>query len=142
MTPRQIQQQIADALNADATLLQGGCRAFAEDALNVEQEAARQLHEAGGVALVVLTPAGERQGGPCGKGIKVETEITVSAAEITALNRLRPDAMTALDAAIRAALLLDGRGLEFQRYAQSTEPEYGIVKTDAVFSAQVELTQK
>lgn len=112
MTVLEFQRAIADALNADATLLQGGCRAFAEDALDVDQEAARHLHEAGGVVLLVVTPRMKRGGTPQRGGLHCVCEgFTVEAVEIPAVNRLRPDAITALDAAMRASLVLEERGI-------------------------------
>lgn len=112
MTVLEFQRAIAAALNADATLLQGGCRAFAEDALDVEQEAARHLQEAGGVAIVVMTPRMKRGGTPQSGGLHCVCEgLTVEACEIPAVNRLRPGAMTALDAAMRASLVLEARGI-------------------------------
>ena len=55
MTIREIQKQIADALNGVEALVQGGCRAFAEDAQDVLFEV-RQTLEAGNVCAVVATP--------------------------------------------------------------------------------------
>lgn len=62
MTLKEIQVKIASALNADETLRQGGCMAFAEDMHDVLADVAAHLQQAGGVALVVLTPSAERNG--------------------------------------------------------------------------------
>ena len=62
MTLKQLQEQIAGLLNADELLRQGGCRAFAEDTHDVLADVGTHLQQAGGVALVVLTPSAERNG--------------------------------------------------------------------------------
>ncbi len=62
MTLKEIQVKIAALPNADETLLQGGCRAFAEDTHDVLADVGPHLQQAGGVALVVLTPSAERNG--------------------------------------------------------------------------------
>ena len=88
MTLRQLQLQIAATLNDDEALRQGGCRAFAEDSHDVVQEVATHLQEAGGVALVVLTPSAERNGSsPRGLPARLDG-VAVSAVEVPALNRL------------------------------------------------------
>ena len=115
MTVLEFQHAIVDALNADATLLKGGCKAFAEDALDVDNETQRHLHEVGGVTLVVITPRLKRGGTPQRGGLHCICEgLTVEAVEIPALNRLRPDAITALDAAMRASLVLEERGIPWK----------------------------
>ena len=119
MTVTEFQSKIADALNADEVLSRGGCRAFAENALDFEQEAQKQLHERGGVALVVLTPRMKRGGTPPRGGLHCICEgLTVEAGEIPALNRARPGAITALAAAMRASLVLEGRGIPWSATVQ------------------------
>jgi len=62
MKIRELQQRIADALNGVETLVQGGCKALAEDALDIMHTVDAQLAQAGGVALVVTTPNVRRDG--------------------------------------------------------------------------------
>ena len=139
MTLKQLQLEIAKALNADATLLNGGCKAFAEDTHDVVQEVAAQLQQDGGVALVVLTPSAEREGySPEGLPARIDG-LAVAAVEIPALNRLDPSRMTALQAAQRAAHLLDGRTLEWRSLRQEPGND-GTVTVRAEFGISTILT--
>ena len=139
MTLKQLQLEIAKALNADEALMQGGCKAFAEDTHDVVQEVAAQLQQAGGVALVVLTPSAERNGhSPKGLPARIDG-LAVAAVEIPALNRLDPSRMTALQAAQRAAHLLDGRTLEWRSLRQEPGND-GTVTVRAEFGISTILT--
>ena len=141
MTLKELQLEIAERLNADETLLRGGCRAFAEDAHDVVQEVATHLQQAGGVALVVLTPSAERNGFSK-KGLPARLDgVAVSAVEFPALNRLDPSRMTALQAAQRAAHLLDGRTLEWRSLRQDAGGA-GTLTARAEFGISVILTPK
>lgn len=141
MTLKELQLKIAERLNADEALLRGGCRAFAEDTHDVVQEVATHLHEAGGVALVVLTTSAERNGcSPKGLPARIDG-LAVAAVEVPALNRLDPSRMTALQAAQRAAHLLDGRTLEWRSIRQDAAPD-GTVTARAEFGISVILTPK
>ena len=51
MTIFEFQKVIEQALNGVEALVQGGCRAIAEDAMNVISEVETQLQTAGGVAI-------------------------------------------------------------------------------------------
>ena len=141
MTLKELQLKIAESLNADETLLRGGCRAFAEDTHNVVQEVATHLQQAGGVALVVLTPSAERNGFSK-KGLPARLDgVAVSAVEVPALNRLDPSRMTALQAAQRVAHLLDGRTLEWRSLRQDAGDD-GTLTVRAEFGISVILTPK
>lgn len=140
MNLKELQLEIAERLNADETLAQGGCRAFAEDSHDVVREVETKLHESGGVALVVLTPQGERAGGRPGSEIHIDLpRLTVAAVEIPALNRLDPAHLTALQAAQRTAFVLDAPGIEFLSFSQRAAD--GTLTVDAVFQTQIELTE-
>lgn len=139
MTLKELQLKIAEALNADETLMQGGCRAFAEDSHDVVQEVATHLHEVGGVALVVLTPSADRNGcSPKGLPASIES-LAVAAIEIPAVNRLDPSRMTALQAAQRVAHLLDGRELAWRSLRQDPSPD-GSLTVRAEFQTSIMLT--
>ena len=139
MTLGELQLQIAAILNADETLRQGGCRAFAEDSHDVVLAVEKHLQQDGGVALVVLTPSAERNGcSPRGLPARLDG-VAVSAVEIPALNRLDPTRMTALQAAQRAARLLDGRTLEWRSLRQDAGDD-GTVTARAEFGISVILT--
>lgn len=139
MTLKELQLKIAERLNADEALLRGGCRAFAEDTHDVVQEVATHLHEAGGVALVVLTPSAERNG--CSpKGLPAALEsLAVAAVEFPAVNRLDASRLTALQAAQRVAHLLDGRELAWRSLRQEASPD-GSVTVRAEFQTTIMLT--
>ncbi len=141
MTLLQLQQQIADVLNDDETLAQGGCRAFAEDSRTVEQDVAERLQQVGGVAAVVSTTAG-RPAGRLGGGIQIDVDIAVSAAEIPAISRMDPSRMTALQAMQRAILLLDGPELEFTGFRQDFNEQAGLATATCDFTTQVALTEE
>ncbi len=140
MTLKEVQLKIAERLNADETLLHGGCKAFAEDSHDVVQEVATHLHEAGGVALVVLTPSADREGfHPSGLPSRLDG-LAVAAVEFPAVNRLDASRMTALQAAQRVAHLLDGRDLEWRSMRQEASPD-GSLTVRTEFGATVILTQ-
>ena len=62
MTILEFQKEIAAALNDVESLVQGGCKAFAEDTATVLNDINTQLASTGGVAIAVTTPA-LRKGG-------------------------------------------------------------------------------
>lgn len=105
MTIREIQQQIATALNGVEALVQGGCKAFAEDSNTVLFDVQTAL-QAGNVCIVVVTPDAERNGGSP-DGIPVGLKVAVQCSEIPDLNRAEEGHLTALDAAEIVAHELD-----------------------------------
>lgn len=119
MTLREIQLKIRDRLNADEALLQGRCKAFAEDALSAQLTPEPALHAgAGGVALVVRTPGASVAGAlPASRGIPLAATLAVDCLEIPAVNRAQEPFVSAMGAAERAAhLLADGRTVTFDRF--------------------------
>ncbi len=140
MTVTEFQREIAARLNADETLLQGGCHAFAEDAQDLYFEIARQLDEQCGVAIVVATPEGERLGDDENGAVLFELPaVEVVCTEKPGVNRTRPENLTALRAALRAALLLDSDELQFQRYRQEADAQTGTLSAIATFASSVPL---
>jgi hypothetical protein len=97
-----IQEEIVALLNADAQLMQGSCKAIAENRGDVFSEVSRVTRELNGVAVVVTTPAFAPDGEGSG-----EATLVVRAVETPAIrNRRGSDAMTALDAALRVRKIL------------------------------------
>ncbi len=140
MTVTEFQHDIAARLNANETLLQGGCRAFAEDAQDLYFEIARQLDEQCGVAIVVATPEGERLGDDEDGAVLFELPaVEIVCTEKPGVNRTRPENLTALRAALRAALLLDSDELQFQRYRQEADAKAGTLSAIATFASSVPL---
>ncbi|MBR1836279.1 MAG: hypothetical protein IJ783_03240 [Kiritimatiellae bacterium] len=117
MTLRELQLLIRDKLNADKALMQGACKAFAEDALDARLAPEPALHAgAGGVALVVRTP-GARLSGGGGGGLPLAATLAVDAIEVPAANRATAPFVSAMGAAERVAHLLhDGRTVTFDRF--------------------------
>ena len=135
MTLRQLQIIIRDELNACDALVQGRCRAFAEDALSAQLTPEPALHAgSGGVALVVRTP-GAQLSGAAASGLPVSSTLAVDdvepgatysvtlavdCLEIPAVNRAQEPFVSAMGAAERVAHLLhDGRTVTFDRFESS-----------------------
>ena len=55
MKIKELQQKVAGALNGVEELIQGGCKAFAEDSPEVYKESDQHISK-GKVAVVVVTP--------------------------------------------------------------------------------------
>ncbi len=117
MTLREIQLLIRDKLNACDALVQGRCRAFAEDALSAQLTPEPALHAgSGGVALVVRTP-GAQLSGAAASGLPVSSTLAVDCIEVPAANRAQEPFVSAMGAAERVAHLLhDGRTVTFDRF--------------------------
>jgi len=120
MTLRKLQIIIRDKLNACDALVQGRCRAFAEDALSAQLTPEPALHAgSGGVALVVRTP-GAQLSGAAASGLPVSSTLAVDCIEIPAVNRAQEPFVSAMGAAERVAHLLhDGRTVTFDRFESS-----------------------
>lgn len=117
MTLREIQLLIRDKLNACDALVQGRCRAFAEDALSARLTPEPALHAGGGgLALVVRTP-GAQLSGAAASGLPVSATLAVDCIEVPAANRAQEPFVSAMGAAERVAHLLhDGRAVTFDRF--------------------------
>lgn len=120
MTLREIQLLIRDKLNACDALVQGRCRAFAEDALSAQLTPEPALHAGGGgLALVVRTP-GAQLSGAAASGLPVSSTLAVDCIEVPAANRAQEPFVSAMGAAERVAHLLhDGRTVTFDRFESS-----------------------
>lgn len=102
MTIKDFQQNLADRLNQDQVIADGGCLAIAEDQLDAEQQAQRQLFVDGGVLIAIVTPELRS----LGTSTACETTVEVQCCEIPFINRETSTHITALDAACRAAYVL------------------------------------
>lgn len=144
MTLRELQLLICDKLNADEALLQGRCKAFAEDALSAQLTPEPALHAgAGGVALVVRTP-GARLSGAAASGLPVAATLAVDCIEVPAANRAQEPYLSAMGAAERVAhLLADGRSVTFDRFESSVidDKETRFYVFTAYFQANFTLTK-
>lgn len=140
MRIRELQQRIADALNGLENLVQGGCKALAEDTLNIMTEVELQLAKAGGIAIVVTTPEFTRNG-CAASGIQVETTLDVNCIEVVATNREEGSTnMTALDAAETVALSLGDGNIQFESISQTGDERSGIVTAKVRFKVCINLS--
>ena len=138
MKIREFQKKIAEALNGVEELVQGGCKALAEDSLSVLNEVREQLQTAGGVAIVVTTPKLTRNG--CAAGfIPAETRLAIRCIETPALNRENPGHLTALDAAEIVAQALDGEQFNFAEISQTSDQRTGTLTAEVTFNTTINL---
>ena len=140
MTIREIQKKVADALNGVEGLVQGGCKAIAEDSNDVFFEV-RQALETGNVCIVVTTPKVTRSASGTEDGIPVEMQIAVQCAERPDLNRANADHLTALDAAEIVAHALDGEQFELASIEQWADDRTRTVTATATFGVNPILTE-
>ena len=114
---------------------------MAEDSLSINADLSKQLQTLKGVALVVMTPGCKIIGGGTPGYIAVEIpELTVSCVEQPTLNRAKPDAVTALEAAQIVAAILGGHSCQFQSLRQSSDETTGSLAASAVFSTTLMLS--
>ena len=138
MKIREFQKKLADALNGVEELVQGGCKALAEDTLSVMSDVNEQLQTAGGVAIVVTTPKLTRNG--CAAGtIPADTRLAIRCIEKPAQNREDPGHLTALDAAEIVAQCLDGEQFNFAEIAQTSDQRTGTLTAEVTFNTEIHL---
>ena len=113
--------------------------AVAENQLDVETAIDTALAASGIVATVVTADA-EGIGTYQGAVIAEIPEMTVSVSESVAINRERPNACTALDAAVRMAQLLHSDEQTFRAIRMAVEPERGLVIANVTFATSLALT--
>ena len=139
MKIHEIQEKITEALNGDETLIQGRCKAFAEDSLTVLNDVTQQLQLNKGVAVVVLTPKATGAGRTADGGIKLDCRVSIKCMEIRALNEKAQSRMTALQAAETIALGLDGEALSFVDIVESLDHQRGILANTVNFDCTITL---
>ena len=138
MKIREFQQKIAEALNGVEELVQGGCKALAEDTLSIVNDVTIQLQTASGVAIVVTTPKLTRNG--CSAGaIPADTRLAIRCIEKPALNRKKTGHLTALDAAEIVAQCLDGEQFNFAEIAQTSDQRTGTLTAEVTFNTEIHL---
>ena len=137
MTIKELQDSVANALNDIEELVQGGCKAFAEDSRTVYNEA-DQWVAGGKTALVVVTPDMQRNGDSA-DGIPAETQLLVQCSEKPALSRSQADVLRALDAAEIAMYALDGRQFCWLSTRQTFDMKSGVLTATATFLTSVKL---
>ncbi len=134
MKIKELQQKIADALNGVEELVQGGCKAFAEDSMTVQNDIHQQLTSKGGVAICIVTPTVSKSGERA-DGIAAEYALAVQCSEKPDLNRKKGSThMTALDAAEVVAASLDGDQFSFIDIRQTADAATRTVTATANFN--------
>lgn len=142
MKIRELQEYLRDRLNAVEALVQGGCKAFAEDTRTVYDESSQFMSE-GGVAVVVVTPKFARNG--CSAdGIPCDSRLLIRCMEKTPVSAENPNALRALDAAELVAQALDSDVFLFQDIDQTVSTDgdgNSVVTATATFSTTIHLTK-
>ena len=142
MKINELQEYLKDRLNAVEALVQGGCKAFAEDTRTVYDESAQFMSE-GGVAVVVVTPKFTRNG--CvADGIPCDARLLIRCMEKPPVAAENPNALRALDAAEIVAHALDSDGFLFQDIEQTVSTDRdgnSVVTATATFSTTIYLTK-
>ena len=142
MNIREFQEYLVDRLNKVEALLQGGCKAFAEDTRSVYDESSQFIRE-GGVAVVVVTPDLQRNG-CAADGIPMDTKLLVRCMELPPVAGNNPNTIRALDAAEIVGHALDGETIQFEsiRQTQSQDREgNSVITATATFNATSYLTK-
>ncbi len=155
MKIKEFQKKIADALNGVEELIQGGCKAFAEDSREVYNESDPWVQQ-GRVAVVVVTPEMQRNGANIslradgqaeqGEGsegastaIPSGTQMLVQCSEKPTVARVQPGVMTALDAAEIVMHALDGSQFCWLSTRQTIDRQAGVLTATVTFNTSINL---
>ena len=142
MKIRELQEYLRDRLNAVEALVQGGCKAFAEDTRTVYDESS-QFMSGGGVAVVVVTPKFTRNGSSA-DGIPCDSRLLIRCMEKPPVAAENPNALRALDAAEIVAHALDSDSFLFQDIEQTVSTDRdgnSVVTATVTFSTTIYLTK-
>ena len=156
MKIQELQQAVVDALNGVEELIQGGCKAFAENSRTVYDESSSWTQQ-GKVALVVVTPDMQRNGSNTtvqageqaeqGEGsesassaIPAETQLLVQCSEKPAVARTKPGVITALDAAEIVMYALDGSQFCWLSTRQTIDRQAGVLTATVTFATTIHLS--
>lgn len=156
MKIKEFQKAIAKELNALDELVQGGCKAFAEDSRTVYNEADQHIQQ-GKVAVVVVTPDMQRNGANIirragehaeqGEGsesastaIPAETQFLIQCSEMPQVARAQPGVMTALDAAEIVMYALDGSQFCWLSTRQTIDRQAGVLTATVTFATTIHLS--
>ena len=134
MTIRELQLETVGILNGVEELVQGRCKAFAEDARSTYDEA-NQWTAGGKVAIVVVTPRMERSG-DAAEGIPADTRLLLRCIEKAPISK-NNGAIRALDAAELAMHALDGHRFCWLETDQTADRQTGTVTATATFATTI-----
>lgn len=135
-----LQKEIADACNAEAYLVQGGCVAFAEDEEDIMNKVDTQLAEVAGLSIVVSTPDAKVIGGGNGAIAMEIEELAIRVTETPALSRTSPGNLSALKAAQKIAFLFHQPACALQNIRQTADEHAGTVSVTCTFRTTINLT--
>jgi len=138
MKIKEFQEAIAKELNALEELVQGGCRAFAEDSREVYKESDQHIQK-GKVAVVVVTPDLQRNGDTPG-ALPAETQLLIQCSEKPQVARAQPGVMTALDAAEIVMHALDGSQFCWLSTRQTIDRQAGVLTATVTFATTIHLS--
>ena len=138
MKIKELQQAIVDALNGVEELIQGGCKAFAEDSRTVYNEADQHIQK-GKIAVVVVTPDMQRNGDTPG-ALPAETQLLIQCSEKPMAARVQPGVITALDAAEIVMHALGGSQCCWLWTRQTIDRQAGVLTATVTFATTIHLS--
>lgn len=138
MKIKEFQEAIAKELNTLDELVQGGCKAFAEDSREVYKESDQHIQK-GKVAVVVVTPDMQRNGDTPG-ALPAETQLLIQCSEKPTVARVQPGVITALDAAEIVMHALDGSQFCWLSTRQTIDRQVGVLTATVTFATTIHLS--
>lgn len=138
MKIKEFQEAIAKELNTLDELVQGGCKAFAEDSREVYKESDQHIQK-GKVAVVVVTPDMQRNG-DTPRALPAETQLLIQCSEKPAVARVQPGVITALDAAEIVMHALDGSQFCWLSTRQTIDRQTGVLTAIVTFATTIHLS--
>lgn len=138
MKIKEFQEAIAKELNTLDELVQGGCKAFAEDSRKVYKESDKHIQE-GKIAVVVVTPDMQRNGDTPG-ALPAETQLLIQCSEKPAVARVQSGVITALDAAEIVMHALDGSQFCWLSTRQTIDRQTGVLTATVTFATTIHLS--
>ena len=138
MKIKEFQEAIAKELNTLDELVQGGCKAFAEDSREVYKESDQHIQK-GKIAVVVVTPDMQRNGDTPG-ALPAETQLLIQCSEKPTVARVQPGVMTALDAAEIVMHALDGSQFCWLSTRQTIDRQAGALTATVTFATTIHLS--
>ena len=138
MKIKEFQEAIAKELNTLDELVQGGCKAFAEDSREVYKESDQHIQK-GKIAVVVVTPDLQRNGDTPG-ALPAETQLLIQCSEKPTVARVQPGVITALDAAEIVMYALDGSQFCWLSTRQTIDRQAGVLTATVTFATTIHLS--
>ena len=138
MKIKEFQEAIAKELNTLDELVQGGCKAFAEDSREIYKGSDQHIQK-GKIAVVVVTPDMQRNGDTPG-ALPAETQLLIQCSEKPMAARVQPGVITALDAAEIVMHALDGSQFCWVSTRQTIDRQTGVLTATVTFATTIHLS--